>query len=236
MLVGSKTMVKFVNAVFLEASSGAIWDPAVSLSVFVNLENLSLYLMRGVCTDTIRGLTRLSSLCLDDSNVDYDALVALPSLTSLTLGTRNRGIKDFDLSALTNLTSLSMYSAPGISGTGVSTLVNLRTLHLMEESRIDADFRQVTDETLSRLTNLTALTLDETSVTDAGIARLTKLETLSLYHHSITNKGIDKLSSLTKLELWHSCKIQISSLSSAIDVTYYPSHDFDTQTEEEEDT
>jgi len=233
-MMGGAILRKLVNLVFLEVNASTHCDLEKSLPALVNLEHLSLYWAKRVCNATIKGLTKLSSLSLNDSRVDHRALIGLPSLTSLSLGALNKGIIDAGLSMLTSLTFLSMYSTWGITGTGVSTLVNLRTLNLLETTECCANFNQVSDETLSNLTNLTTLTLDETSVTDAGLGRLVKLESLSLFHHYITNKGIDKLSSLTELELWHSSKICIRALSPTIGVTYYPSHEDDTQTEEED--
>lgn len=214
---------RLVNLTFLEINSNFSGDLQKVLTPLVNLEHISLYWVRNVCDDTIKSLTKLNSLSLGSSSVTPEGLVLLPSLRSLFLDCYDQGMTDEGLARLTNLTSLSIYVTPRITGSGVSKLVNLKSLHLSQNHVKGGCFRTVTDETIHALTNLTSLTLETTSITDSGLTRLINLESLSLYESCITNKGLDKLPLLRVLDMYHSQGIEIDNLNPLVDVTYYPS-------------
>lgn len=73
----------------------------------------------------------------------------------------------------------------------------------------------ITNEGLSRLTNLTSLILGGNSIiTNDGLSGLTKLTSLSLgYNKTITNEGISKLTNLKSLNLKQNKKITDEGLS-----------------------
>ena len=82
-----------------------------------------------------------------------------------------------------------------VTDTSVSLLTNLRIL--------DLGFTRVTDTSVSLLTKLHTLNLGYTNVTDASVSLLTNLHTLNLRYTKVTDASVSLLTNLHTLNLWN---------------------------------
>ena len=162
-----------------------------------NLTNLSLVWnskITGSCVNNLTNLTHLRYLQgrYGNSKVNFDKLT---NLRSLNLDFDD-SISDDKLSKLTNLTHLSLDENGKITNKGISTLSNLTSLVLIDNNN------GIDDIGLDNITNLRYLSLQDWNITDNYVSRLTNLTYLSLGSSGwITNMGISNLQSLICLNI-----------------------------------
>ena len=138
----------------------------------------------------------------------YSGLEHLKGLTNLTgLFLDNTEVTDADLKCLEGLTKLEYLSVRGtkVTGAGLENLTGLTNL-----KGLDLSYASVNDaglEHLKGLANLESLDLSETNVTDASlryIKGLTNLETLALADTKVTDEGVKGLrKALSNCDILH---------------------------------
>lgn len=159
-------------------------------------------------------LARYGDFKLGDGRI----LRRFTQLETLSL-TLNRSICNRDLTRLTALTNLDLEFNTIISNQGLKGLTALRELSLSRNYRITEEAllplvdtlealdlcrnAQITDNCLSRLTNLTWLSLaGNNTVTDQALTCLQRLHTLDLDNNeTITELALTRLKNLTSLYL-----------------------------------
>ncbi|AYV83068.1 MAG: hypothetical protein Hyperionvirus4_33 [Hyperionvirus sp.] len=140
-----------------------------------NLLSLNLYATRGITEVGFQHLTLLEDLTLDHMDIKSDSFKYLVNLTSFSMCTPNNLIPE-DLLKMTKLGSLALkyQYLPSIS-----------------------------DDTLSKLTNLTALDLTYNKIiTDHGIISLLNLGVFNGPDSNITTKALLQLPSLRELTIY----------------------------------
>lgn len=158
---------KFTTLTELEvAINSEITD--ASLSVLTSLEKLRIY--------------------VDDTKT-FTSLSCLTNLRKLFVGhSFSSTLPELHLSLLTNLVSLNIPQLPADVEDG---LPNLRSLVL------------TTDHTIhdwGLWTNLTKLDVDESSITDEGLTKMTNLVSLGLHPEYLNTNAVLKLTGLTALD------------------------------------
>lgn len=185
------------------------------LSGLTSLTSLRITTENADTIDAITGLTRLTTLALDDRDTSVmsnaalnnmtgltclrltKSLSALTRLQSLTVYRSHARLTDTDLASHTNLTELE---------TGINTMTGCITRLPLLTSVTLFSCRDVTDDDLGRLTNLTQLTLirDGRHISHQGLSHLTNLTRLGLCNcPRVTGKTLAGLPRLTELSLGH---------------------------------
>ena len=176
------------------------------------------------------GLTQLTSLRLDDSNLsDVSLLAKLTQLTDLYLG--GNTISDISpLAKLTQLTNLNLYDNSVSGITPLAELTQLTDLYLggntisdispltelRELTNLDLYNNTISDITpLAGLTQLTNLTLWDNIISDISpLAKLTQLTYLDLGDNSISDiSALAELTQLTDLRIGSNIVSDISALT-----------------------
>lgn len=176
------------------------WHLLVTSDVakMTQLRKLNLYSDQVIESHALHTLTGLESLDLaGESLIESHSLLYLDRcLTRLNL-LSNTVIDDSGLVGLTSLKSLRLGGKPGqVTGHSVSRLTQLTSLRLQDVDR-------VSDDELTVLTNLCELCLSyNTRITDLGLCPLTGLTSLRLMKNTtITDAGIRTLTRLNTLYL-----------------------------------
>jgi hypothetical protein len=163
------------------------------------ITELDLYCNHYITDDGLSQLASLKTLKLwYNSTIAGYGITKLTNLETLVL-TINTRITNASIYMLTNLKTLILTNNDNITDAGISKLINLRTLaysppYLLKD---DGFYRSyVTDDSISRLTNLTKLEIGKAKfITDKSIIHLTNLTSLS-----IRNQNTVTLESLTRLK------------------------------------
>lgn len=168
-----------------------------SLFKLLNLKTLIISNHVNIKNIDIKDLTNLTDLQLyHKNNITEDGIKDLINLKTLYICSISDNKNINGLMKLTNLISLSFFN-PSLTDKNLSPLHKLKYLSLTNTNLI-------TDNSLSRLTNLIELNLNcnKSKITDDCLLRLTNLKSLSLRdNNKITNKGICNHTNLTKLDI-----------------------------------
>lgn len=208
-----------------------------TLEKLTNLTCLSLNRTSYITNSALIKLTRLESLNLGKYNViTAHAISQLTNLTELDLSSSFRSIindcnQAQSLRTLKNLKKICLSCYDEVSGELFQFLPSLTELDSWGHNNVnDIDLIKigtqlkhlslmrngVTDFSLSTLTNLTFLHLDDEEglVSDISILQLTKLKTLRLYNTQIiSGMSLQTLTNLTELESFCNDKITDISLN-----------------------
>lgn len=173
------------------------------------LTNLvSLKIHSKIFTNTqLSKMTNLQSLSLLYTDIfTDDSLFSLVKLTSLNAG--NNQFTSKSISRLHKLKELKLHGNSSISNNDLKGLIQLKTLHLIH------DYKNIADDGIRQLTNLTELDLSfNDTITNKGICHLTHLKKLSLRRTAhVNDKGIAKLTNLTHLDLRGNQRITVDVL------------------------
>jgi len=173
-------------------------------------------------------MTNLTNLEVLDYKIRNYGVKSLTNLASLRLG--NNRISGRAIQKMSNLKSLYFSMTCYQLETEIfwsKALLNLTKLSLESSDTIN-------DTVLSKLTNLTSLTLGDERCTNAGLGSLTNLSELCLsMNGQITKEGLLHLNSLTSLYLLYNAKItddgiiHLTTLTN-LDISYRNIHGADT--------
>jgi len=180
-----------------------------------NLESLSI--QEGSDSLAFIGdLENLTSLTIQNADVDTDVLQSIFSRTELTsLTLRNCGVASlYGIEQLTKLTYLDLGENILRNLTPLSTLTGLQTLYLDNNAVVELD-------ALQKLTALQELNLSYNSIVKLKpLASLTGLLQLNLRSNQIKDiKHIGKLTALTNLDLSYNKITSVSNLSTCKSLT-----------------
>lgn len=172
-----------------------------SVSCLVNLTRLDAVFNEGLSDNILKSLTNLTNLSVSVySGMTASGFSSLKALRCLFLDASESTLNDIEYQLPESLESISLcYTRVGNS---LSNLTNLTTLKVCRGSFGSASLR--------KMTNLTALVLDEPEDYDMndesllGLTRLTKLNVNIPV--SITNESLSKMTNLRRLKLWISHK------------------------------
>lgn len=190
-----------------------------NIQTLSNLTHLKVALTPGITYHSISNLTNLSTLACE-----YYAIPAtsnLPNLTKLDIqyvyGLNPENLaRDYSISKLTNLVSLTYQDQFSLNEDDLKALVNLRELDLgFNDVAASACVKYLTnlqslkcnqmidDRTIHHLSNLRYLDVSKNyNISDYGIEKLTNLMTLICPRNRyISNDGISKLINLTHLNI-----------------------------------
>lgn len=177
-------------SVLTSLTSLSVDDHFDDISALTGLTSLSM-----VLNLTVTNLTNLTNLYLP-YNADVQELLSLPALRSLhfhssfdtCLGNLNTCISDF-----TNLTKLNISNLSNvITDSSLCLLTGLINLNI----NFNPD---ITDQSVSKLTNLTKLRARGTSISDAGVFMLVNMRSLLCWQSKITNRGTVNMTQLKEI-------------------------------------
>jgi hypothetical protein len=146
--------------------------------------------------ESLKGLTGLQQLLIDNTQISDNGLEHVKDITSLRVLTlSNTAVTDDGLTHLAGLTDLSMLYLGGTKITDAG-LVSLRGLSNLQV--LNLGYTQIGDaglEHLKGLTGLAMLDLRKTKVTDDGLAHLKSLTNLRELRLSslVTDAGVNEL-------------------------------------------
>ena len=177
-----------------------------NIPLLTKLTALDISWARKITGTSLSYLTNLTSLNLGKSMEFCGANQSLSYLTNLeTLGLESHvGVTDKSVSVLTNLTDLNVCNTLDITDQSMFCLTKLRTLDLGMSEVDDEDVQAnttTTDNSLSRLTNLTHLSLHSNiMITNRGLSSLTNLIWLDIRDNkNITDAALSSLRNLKTL-------------------------------------
>lgn len=191
------------------------------LNYLTNLKTLLIYDSESINNDSISNLTNLNTLSIDQTE-NITNINNLINLTSLDIENINIDSKGF--SALTNLTELMYLNTPNTAN--LNSLTNLMSLNISNSCVIDECISSltklkilkanekcvITNKCFNQFTNLEFLSIiDNTNMTDMNM--LISLKTL-IAHVSdgltskITKHGLSKLTNLTNLDVSNNYSIR----------------------------
>lgn len=170
----------------------------ISPDSILRLRNLtSLGLEWGQCLhEELALMTHISELYLDDARISGENVSTLTNLRALTVCCDDeQTMTDQYLTGLTGLESLDVSWSPGISDDGISKLTNLTSL------RFDDAEECLTNQSIACLTNLRTLDIEiyENEVTTEILRTLTNLTNLRLKGDGSSTIRLDELTTLRKL-------------------------------------
>lgn len=179
---------KLVNLTYLKCGSYFNHFTDVALLNLHNLTYLNCENNRMFTDDSIKYLTKLTYLnCGDNKNITDESIKHLPNLTYLGCGKSN-----FTVNTLTHLTHLDC------SNTYYFNDLNMMQLTKLTYLRCGTN-KDITNETLKHLPNLTYLNCGYSIFTNQGLKYVPNLTHLSCGISSFTCYGIMQLSNLTEL-------------------------------------
>lgn len=212
--VTSESISKLTNLTSLDLG----WNESISASAIeeaVNLKYLDIrecFAMRGLLD--MSKLTKLESLYVSGVKLLPRSLRRLTNLTFLHFGYEGRS-KVSCLENLPLLSHLALSSNYSLEDDDIVKLSNLTRLELLE-------YNQITDEGLSKLTNLKSLTVDvswvsndEGEISNEGLTSLVNLTSLSIrdpYDDAISDEGILSLTNLSEIDVTRNPYISIETL------------------------
>ena len=166
------------------------------LSRLTNLEKLSIPTY-STLNSALRLLTNLRTLQFFHDLSDADLSPLSDSLTSLDLSYVSSLVTNDSLTRLTNLKILTLQNHSFVRPSGFITSEGLSKMTGLTKLRLRGN-REVRDEWITSLTNLTELDIFNTGITDASLTRLSNLRHI-LLPIDISSIDIDELSKLHKL-------------------------------------
>lgn len=150
-----------------------------------------------MCVDTLKQLTSLTRLVMNDETLCDDVLKHMSNLQHLTI--YDTCVTDVGISYLSKLRTLSIRTQPLITGASLCCLPHLRELRIKRKGEILG-----TD--IARLTNLEVLHFNQNTFSNNDITSLTRLHSLSIWFNVHTGLTTDSLLSLTHLTRLSVCR------------------------------
>lgn len=147
-----------------------------ALLCHTNLTYLELMRISGITNNSLKKLTQLDSLILrtcSSSLVTDDGLSHLVNLKSLNLSHSRLSFSDRAFKCLTNLEALNITKSIVMSDECLLSMPQLKSLNTFRN--------QITESSISRLTNLTTLSFFSNNFSLECLARLPKLRKVRRY-------------------------------------------------------
>lgn len=193
------------------------------LSLLTNLTRLNIKDCYNITTESIALLVNLVGLNYGEYMHDHDIL-NLVNLTRLKeLSIMYGSFSNGSIAQFTNLTHLEIDHCADITDEGISRLTNLMVL---------TPNHNITINSLFLLTNLKHLDiLHCTTITDQELSLLTNLTSLTL-HEEITDSGIQNLTNLTHLDMKDCDRITWKGLENLVKLESVMAPEKDTNLEE----
>lgn len=204
-------MVKIENVTELNLSNSNISDIS-ELKYFVSLKKLYLSKNEIVDVTPLSALKCLSRLELDDNKININTISSLYNNEDFNLNLSGNNITD--ISALRNLTNLSILSLKKNNITNINPIANLTNL-----KSLDINENQISDiSPLANLKKLKILKINKNIIEDLSpLTSLIKLEDLYLNDNKI--KDISSLASLIKLKYLNLNNNEIIKISAVSNLT-----------------
>jgi len=232
-IITNNSLKKLTNLEKLELDPGRRTFPCSSnsslitddgISRLTNLRSLSFGRFYRFGDDSVWNLTQLH--LPRDTSITEAAITRLSNLSSLSYyGDLLEGMKlsNDALSHLTNLTEIKIEAEDTVSDATLMNLVKLKSAFIQGNISEEQDF--ITDESITKLTNLTDLGLFQCraitanallglpklvilesslgrDITDCDMKKFTNLTSLSVFGNKhVTNEGITTLTNLTELNI-----------------------------------
>ena len=170
-MVGGTSLIKLTNLTHLDLSvESCIYDE--SLEVLTQLKTLVLGENVDITDNSIKFLTNLTQLNINNTKITGKSIKYLTNLTHLEMGQTLGTIKDEDLGDLTRLTYLDLSWNENITNKTLYRLTNIRSLVLARNSNI-------TSSSVKSLPNLTMLNISNNdTIHTRTVKKLTNLVTL----------------------------------------------------------